>query len=423
MLPWLKAGEHGVAAGRARLANLLAGAQLALCVVLLTSAGLASRSLYLIGTADLHFAKDHLLLLNVNTSGAAQGARQNMALLERLRQKLSVVPGVTAASYGSSVPPSNFGGWEGMAQAQGTGQSASAAGMDVGPRYLETLGVALMAGRAISEDDVMGGRRVAVINRHLADALWPKQSPLGRVLTLFGEPAEVIGVTVNAAFATMQGGSSNYLFLPERQNGSRAGGRVLYLRYAANEAGVAGAARAAIRDTDSRIPISAVRTMEEELAMDNAPQILVASLLGVFSAGSLLVAAIGLYAVVAFHTARRTRDFGIRLALGASSGGILKAVLREGLIVAAVGSGLGVALSLAAGRVFGSLLVAVSPTDFATYCGVIGLVTTVSLAACAIPARRAAGTDPVWRCGRSSGYCGAALPGCAPGFCPAQALP
>ena len=144
-------------------------------------------------------------------------------------------------------------------------QTVTAAGMDVGPRYLETLGVSLVAGRAITEDDVTGGRRVAVINRHLAEALWPKESPLGRLLMLWGELIEVIGVTIDGAFATMQGGNANYIFLPERQGGSSPGGRVLYVRFATNEAGVATAARAMIRETDSRIPVSAVRTMEEEL--------------------------------------------------------------------------------------------------------------------------------------------------------------
>ncbi len=395
VLPWLKAGERGVVAGRSPLANLLAGAQLALCVVLLTGAGLASRSLYLIGTADLHFAKDHLLLVNINTSGAAQGERQNIALLERLRQRLGGLPGVVAASYASAVPPGNFGGWGGTVQAQGAAQTLTTAGLDAGPRYLETLGVALVAGRSISEDDVAGERKVAVINRHLADTLWPQEPPLGRALILFGRPVEVVGVTVNAAMATMQGANLNYAFLPEQPGTANPGGRVLYVRYAADEARVAASVRAAIRETDSRIPVSGVRTMEEEIETDNAPQILVTSLLGVFSTGSLIVAAIGLYAVVAFHTARRTRDFGIRLALGASSGEILKSVLPDGLMVAAVGSGLGVALSLAAGRLFASLLVAVTPTDLPTYCGVIALVTGVSLAACAIPARRAARVDPV----------------------------
>jgi predicted permease len=394
VLPWLKAGEHGVVAGRSPLANILAAAQMALCVVLLTGAGLASRSLYLIGTADLHFKKDHLLVLNINTSGAAQQGRQNIALLERLRHRVEALPGVTAASYASAVPPANFGGWAGTVQLQGSTQTVSVAGMDAGPQFLETLGISLVAGRAISEEDVTAGRKIALIDRHLAETLWPGESPLGRTVMVFGAPVEVIGVTLNAAMATMQGANPNFVFLPE-PSGGRAGGRVVYVRYGADEAGVAAAVRAAIRDTDSRIPVSAVRTMEEEIETDNAPQILVTSLLGVFSTGSLVVAAIGLYAVVAFHTARRTRDFGIRLALGARSSEILKSVLRDGLIVAAAGSGLGVALSLAAGRLFVSLLVAVTPTDLPTYCGVIALVTGVSLAACAIPARRAAQVDPV----------------------------
>ncbi len=395
LLPWLKAGEHSVAHGRSALANLLAGAQLALCVVLLTSAGLASRSLYLLGTADLHFDKNHLLLMHVSTSGAAQSQEQNIALLERLRRGVSGLPGVTAASYGSAVPPSNFGGWNGDVSAQGSAQTVHVAGMNVGPQYLETLGAPIAMGRAISEADVASGRQVAVINRHLAEALWPNQSPLGRLLTLWGQLIEVIGVTIDGAFSTMQGANADYVFLPERLRGALPGGRVLYLRYLSNEAGVAAAARAAIHEIDARIPVSGVRTMEEELREDNSPQILIASLLGVFSTGSLIVAAIGLYAVVAFHTARRTRDFGIRLALGAGSNEILRTVLTEGLIVAAFGSALGIGLSLVAGRVFGSLLVAVAPTDGLTYLGVIALVTAVSLAACAIPARRASRTDPV----------------------------
>jgi predicted permease len=390
VLPWLKAGEHGVVAGRSPLANLLAATQLALCVVLLTGAGLASRSLYLIGTADLHFKKDHLLLVSVNTAGAAQGSRQTISLLERLRHRIGGLPGVIAASYASAVPPANFGGWGGIVQAHGSTQTARTAGMEAGPRLLETLGVSLVAGRAISEEDVTMGRRVAVVNRHLADTLWPGESPLGRSLIVLGEPFEVIGVTVNAAMATMQGANPNYVFVP-----AQTGGRVLYVRYAADEAGVAAAVRAAIREMDSRIPVSAVRTMEQEIETDNAPQILVASLLGVFSSGSLVVAAIGLYAVIAFHTARRTRDFGIRLALGAKSSEILRGVLRDGLVIAAFGSGLGVALSLVAGRLFASLLVAVTPMDLPTYCSVIALVTGVSLAACAIPARRASRVDPV----------------------------
>ncbi len=394
VLPWLKAGEQGSAPGRAALANLLAGAQVALCIVLLTAAGLAMRSLYLIGASDLHFSKDHLLLVNIDTAGAAAGERPNIALLERLRQRLAAIPGVTTVTYGSSVPPANFGGWGAAAQAQGSAQRITAAGMDAGPRYLETLGIALVAGRAISEDDVLAARPVAVVTRHLADALWPRQSPLGRTLLVEGARFETIGVTENAAMAAMQDATSNYIWLPERPRGSSPGRRVLYLRYAGAAVAIGGAAHAAIREIDPRIPVSNVRTMQQELETDNGPQILVASLLAVFSTGSLIVAAIGLYAVVAFHTARRTRDIGIRLALGASAPEILRDVLRDGMLVACGGASLGVALSLVAGGVFGSLL-PVTPSDPAAYAGSIALVTAVSLAACAIPARRAARIDPV----------------------------
>ena len=134
--------------------------------------------------------------------------------------------------------------------------------------------------------------------------------------------------------------------------------------------------------------------MRQEIATDNAPQLLVASLLAVFSVGSLVIAAIGLYAVIAFHTARRARDFGIRIALGAGSGEILSGVLREGLMVSASGAALGIALSLIAGRLFAGLLVEVSPIDLPTYIGVISLVTLVCLLACVIPARRASRVDP-----------------------------
>jgi predicted permease len=394
ILPWLKAGEHGVVAGRSTLANTLAGAQLALCIVLLTAAGLATRSLYLIGTSDLHFKKDHLLLINVNTSGAAQTGRENVALLERLRQRVRGLPGVLAASYASAVPPSNMGGWGASVTPQGSQRPFQVSGFNAGPAFFDALGVPLVAGRGFTDADIAAMRRVVVINRNLAGAMWPKESAIGRTLLLFGAPAEVIGVAENAALATRRGSNEDFAILPEREGGNR-GGRVLYVRYATDEAATGAAVRAAVREIDSRIPVVNVRTMNQEIEAFNSPQILIATLLSIFSAGSLLVSAIGLYAVVAFHAARRTRDFGIRLALGASAAEILGDVLRDGLIVVAAGSVLGIALSLAAGRLFGSLLVAVAPTDLPTYCGVILLVTAVSLAACAIPARRAARVDPV----------------------------
>jgi putative ABC transport system permease protein len=182
------------------------------------------------------------------------------------------------------------------------------------------------------------------------------------------------------------------VFLPDRA--AAVGSRVIYLRYAGNLDAIGPAVRQAIREVDTRIPVVSLRTMERELEEDNGPSILIASLLGVFSTAALILAAIGLYAVVALQTARRRRDLGIRMALGASTHQILATVLREGLLLAAIGGCCGIALSVAAGKMLGSVLVGIGPTDAVTYCAVIALLVSVSLLACYIPARRATKIDP-----------------------------
>jgi predicted permease len=383
LLPWLKSGESTVAPGRSTLSSFLVVAQLALCVVLLTGAGLASRSLYLISQYDLHFAKDHLLLVDIDTAAS----RSDMSLLPRLFERLQAIPGILSASYASAVPASNFGGWSAAVQTAG-GAEFQANGMYAGPGFIETLGVRGMQGRGITIEDVAAGRRSAVINRNLGKRLWPGQSALGREFTIFGDAVTVVGVAPN----TQSQPGANYIFLPDRPNAG--GSRVLYLRYAGSLDAIGPAVRIAIRSVDNRIPVFSLRTMETELEEDNGPAILIASLLGVFSTLALILAAIGLYAVVALQTARRRRDFGIRMALGASSRQVLGTVLREGLALAAIGGVCGMALSVAAGKALGSLLVGISPTDAITYCGVIVLLTSVSLVACYLPARRATQIDP-----------------------------
>jgi predicted permease len=385
LLPWLRAGENSVAPGRSKLASFLVIAQLALCVVLLTGAGLASRSLYLISQLDVHFSKDHLLLVDIDTAGT-QG---DVSLLPRLFERLQAIPGVVSASYATAVPASNFGGWSSPVQAAGGAETFQTEGMYAGPGYLETLGVRGMEGRGITIQDVATGRRSAVINRNLAQRLWPGQSALGHELIVFGETVTVIGVTPNMQ---PQQPAANYVFLPDRMGAGDS--RVLYLRYAGSLDTIGPAVRLAIREVDRRIPVFSLRTMETELEEDNGPAILIASLLGVFSTGALILAAIGLYAVVALQTARRRRDFGIRMALGASNHQILATVLREGLVLAAIGGVSGIALSVAAGKALGSLLVGISPTDGITYCGVIALLASVCLLACYLPARRATRIHP-----------------------------
>jgi predicted permease len=396
ILPWLKSGENSVAPGQSLLSNTLVIAQLALSVVLLASAGIASRSVLLLGSLDMHFAKDHLLLATVDTRGAPPSGAENVALLERLRARLRTLPGAISVSYASAVPGSTFGQWTERVAAEGDTRHTVSNGMFAGPEYLDTLKIAPIAGRGISRADISGSIPAAVINRNLADTLWPRQSPVGRLLTIFGKPVTVIGVVPNAAYSSLQPDShSNFALVAESPLASPPGAATFHLRYAGDPATLATALRLAVREQDPRVPVIAVRTMQSELEADNAPAILVSGLLALFSAVCLAIAAIGLYAVVAFQTLRRTREFGIRAALGATSRQVQAAVLRQGFVLAITGVAIGLAAAAAVGRAFGSLLFGISATDPTTYFGVIALLALVSLLACYIPARRASRIDPV----------------------------
>ena len=395
LLPWLKAGDHSVAQGRSRLANCLVVAQLALCVVLLTTAGLAYRSLYLIDSIDLP-KQGGLLLVNVETSGAASSREQNLALLEKLGSRLQAVPGVTAASYARAVPA---GWWSRVrVKAMGARESVAAETNLAGPGVLRAFGIAPLLGRDFTVEDRVGAQRVAIVNQDLAAALWPGQSPLGQTLSM-GETerqdAAVVGVVANSFFTNSHPPEpNNFLFLAEGQSAAAPGEVTLVVRHAIPVASVAPALRAAIRDTDSRVPVFTLRTIEDQLENFMGPLLTIATLLGSFAVGALLLASIGLYAVIAFHLSRRTRDFGIRMALGASSRQILRTVLREGLQLTAAGLVLGFLLSVAVGRTLRGILFGVTPTDVATYLGVFVVLAAVSLVACYLPARRAAGIDP-----------------------------
>lgn len=399
LLPWLKAGEHSVIQGRSRLANILVVAQLALCCLLLTSAGLAWRSVSLMDTTDLYFTKDHLVLAGVSTAGAATDQQQNLALLERMRQRLTAVPGVIAASYARTAPPRALTGMQ--VHVAGSGKPINTDGNLVGPDYLQALGVPILAGRGIREGD----RTAGVVNQRLAQALWPGQSALGRTIAVDDfEPVQVVGVVPDGAFSGIgQGGAMagirkedrpNFIFLSEAAGRGSPGEVMFHVRYAGDLQTVGPAVRAALREIDGRVPVFSMQTMDAVWAAFTSLVHLLTTLLELFAVGSLVLASVGLYAVAAFYTARRTREFGIRLALGATPRQTRSQVLREGLVLTTIGIGVGMALSAAAGRAFGSLLFGVTATDKPTWAAVILLLATVSLAACYIPARRASRVDP-----------------------------
>ena len=409
-LPWLKAGEQSVAPGRSRLSSALVILQLAFSVVLLTGAGLASRSATMM-QVDLGFESRNLLLVRVSTAGSARTRDPHLPVLDQVRAGLARIPGVQSVSYVGF--PSR-----GLMRTLGSAPPVTATVYPVGPDYLNVLGLRVTAGRALELADHSRATVVAIVNQNLADALWPGRSAVGEMM-LFGperQRVEVVGVVANAfvggfnperpdpkpnfVFVPQQGtpGDVRRADLPGQGNTIGAGGLgevTLYVRHGGDVATVAGGVWPALREIDRRLAIVSQNTMDEQLERLTLSASMIAQLLGIFSVVSLVIAAIGQYAVVAFDMRRRVREFGVRIALGASAGQVLGGVLREGLFLTGVGLLCGLALSVAIAVAARSVLFNVTPTDPPTYAGVFALLALVSLVACCLPARLASRVDPV----------------------------
>jgi predicted permease len=395
LLPFLKAGEHGIVQGRSGLSNALVVLQLAFTVLLLTTAGLAYRSLSVIYALDLGFNKNNLLLVTLNTTGTATSKDANIALLDRLRERLRSVPGVGSVSYARR-PPQEFWATE-RVRSEATQESVPAERNEVGPGYLEVLGVTPVLGRDLAEHEPGRKRTGVVVSQNLAGALWPGRSALGRTMQLASrEAVEVIGIAPDGFFSGYRRElHPGFVFVSMQQERPGPGEATFYIRYAGSLESVVPAIGRAVREVDARVPIVYLRTMDAQLDSLTWLVRALTTMLTLFAAGSLMIAALGQYAVMAFTMRRRTRDFGVRIALGASSLQVLASVLREGLQLTGVGLSTGFALTLITGRSVRSLLYGITPTDAVTYLGVFGLLALASLVACYVPAQRAARIDPI----------------------------
>ena len=401
-LPWLKAGEHSVAHGRSRLASVLVVVQLAFSVVLLTTAGLATRSASMM-TVDLGFDTNDLLLVTVRTTGATASRDANVALLDRIHERFAQTAGVRSASYVRNA-------FWGSQRVRAGAQQQSVSMQIIGDAYLATLGLSLTAGRMLTLEDRDRAAPVAMINENLANALWPGQPAVGRTMTL-GESrqtVEIVGVVRNA-FVTgfnpeRPNPRPNFVFITEqpslasnnRGDPAAPGDVTFYLRHDPSALDTVGAAIApALREIDRRVAIVTIRTMNAQLDGLTLTARIIARLLAIFSMVSLVIAAIGQYAVIAFNMRRRVREFGVRIALGASAGQVVSSVLSEGIWLTSVGLACGLGLSLGVALAVGGVLYGVTPTDPQTYIAVFTLLAFVALVACCLPARAATRVDPV----------------------------
>jgi hypothetical protein len=243
------------------------------------------------------------------------------------------------------------------------------------------------------------GRVTALVTRHLADTLWPGASPLGRQLLVGHERprrVEVVGVVPNAFFSGFRRDPRpNYLLLSAIDDPALGTGAAFYIRFEGRLEPVTAAVREALGPNGLSMPIVTVQTLESHLWYVNGLSQMLASLLGAFGIGALLIATLGQYSVVLFDMRRRVREFGVRLALGASPQRLQSTVLREGARLSIIGLVIGGALSVLVGRLMSGLLYGVSATDGTTYVSVAAVLALTTLAACAIPARLASRVDPL----------------------------
>ena len=405
-LPLLKDGAHTTTGGRSRVSRALVVVQLAFSVVLLTAGGLAYRSGTLM-TGSLGFDTGNVLLVNVGTAAAVQSSAENLVLLDRIRQRLSAIPNVAAATY-------MRGSWTAWnrddVRMQEAAEPIRTVRLTVGDAYLETLGVTPVAGRDLPAQAGRGAGSAAVITEALAADLFPGGNALGRALLLGRErrPVEVVGIAPDAyytGFAPVSPGGPvtrpYYVFVADQPGPDPASvpgpleTTTFQLRHTGALEAVVAAVPAALRDVDPRIALASTHTLDSRVEERALSATLISTLLLIFAGVSLLIAGIGQYAVVAFTMRRRTRDFGVRIALGASGRDIVRSVLREASALTTAGLTIGFALSVAVATALRAILFGVTPTDVPTYAGVFALLAGVSLFASYIPARRASRINPV----------------------------
>lgn len=391
-----RTGSGGPRAARAR--EVLIVAEVALTLVLLVGAGLLLRSFARMQTANLGFDAHGVLtarlaLPNKNYPTDDQVRGFNDRLLTRLR----ALPGVKSAEIASNAPLNT--GWQTGFLPDGhepwqPGKNPLAEMNVVSEGYFHTLGIPLIRGRAFGAEDTAKSPRVAIVDQAFADTYWPGADAIGKKMTLGGTPTTIIGIAPTLkvyGYANEPKLVQAYLFSTQEALRSFQ----IIIRTEGDAASLANSVRRAVGEIDPNQPIWDVRTLDDRIDGTFATPRLYTFLLAIFAGLALLLAAVGLYGVLAYQVAQRTREFGIRLALGALHTQILSLVLRHGLKLFALGALLGLGGALALGRILGTLLYRTSAFDAAVFGGVTVLLGAIALVASFLPARRATRVDPM----------------------------
>jgi putative ABC transport system permease protein len=401
----LQQGSRSAVGGRSRLTrDALVVLQVAAALVLLVGAGLMLRTLANLRAIDVGFRSDHLMTMRTTLPAARyRDPQKRLAFYDRVVAGARALPGVEHAAYISNLPFVAQG--DTIAFSIEDGEPAkpgdpSDALYRVGTSdYLATIKVQLMEGRLLDDRDGGGAPLAVVVNETMALRYWRGETALGHRLRFGSQTApwfSIVGVVKDVRERGYELAMKPGVYLSFAQTPSTwALPEQLVVRVNGSPEGVAQPLRRIIAAVDPDQPISAVRTMDEIVDLDVADRHQQMVLLGAFAALALLLASIGLYGVLSFAVTQRSRELGLRIALGASAGSVMRMVVRRGLSLTAIGLAIGLALAWAGTRAMENLLYGVGAADPGTFGAVVGLLGAIALAACYLPARRAARLDPI----------------------------
>jgi predicted permease len=324
---------------------------------------------------------------------STRGRQFATTLLERAHG----IPGVQAAALSAMLPLDGGGlGLGGLEKPDAVrNDPRTIREMDwnvVTPEYFEVLRIPIVRGRAFTDVDRVGATQVMILNETYARRLWPGEDPIGKVLRNGDVMLTVIGIAANAKYRTLGEDPRNFVYVPLAQ---RYFTRTTLMVRTAPDAEVASPIRHLVAELEPALPVLDQRSLVEQAAMSLFPQRIALFVAGALGIVALLLALLGIYGVTAYGVVQRSREIGIRVALGAQRGNVLGLVLRQGLVLAGIGVGIGAVVAFGVTRLLAALLYGVAPTDVAAFGGAAVLLIGAALAASWIPARRAADVDPV----------------------------
>jgi predicted permease len=403
-------GSHG------RLRSALVVTEIAVALVLLTTAGALVRSFQKMRDVDPGFRADHVLVAGYSLpSQQYPNPTVSDAFNRSLLERLQAMPGVVSAGITNVLPASGFQGGSAYVLDE-TAHEASGGQLKIAPwsasegNYFQAMGIRLIQGRLFNADDKLGAPLVAVVNQMLANRFWPKEDAVGRRVRI-GTPESktpwvtIVGVVENTKMNALDAPDTEQIYAPAQQMTSMFGqfapkdqggfNGFIALRSTLPPEQMTNALRSAVATLDPQLALQQMQTMDEALSSSEAPRRFNTSLVSVFALGALLLATIGVYAVIAFSVSMRSQEMAIRMALGSRRGEIVRLVLVSGAKLAAIGCAAGLIGALAVSKLLGSMLFNVSATDPLILTGSIATMIVLSLVACAIPAQRAASANPV----------------------------